>query len=212
MGRESTCIIRRNGDSAEAKVLLEGDELVVRGAMRMRVPFASLTAATARAGVLTLKTAQETVSLELGDLAASWLEKIQNPRTRMDKLGVKPGAEVSVLGDAPADFLAELEKAGAEVTTGRAKKGCTIVFLITDSARSLDKLQKLGEAIAPDGSIWVVHPRGRKDFADTHVFAAAMAAGLVDVKVARFSETHTAEKLVIPVAKRKKRDPSLRSA
>jgi hypothetical protein len=31
---------------------------------------------------------------------------------------------------------------------------------------------------------------------------AGHAAGLVDVKVVAFSETHTAEKFVIPVAKR----------
>ena len=34
------------------------------------------------------------------------------------------------------------------------------------------------------------------------VLNAGKAAGLVDVKVVRFSETHTAEKLVIPVARR----------
>jgi hypothetical protein len=34
------------------------------------------------------------------------------------------------------------------------------------------------------------------------VRTAGKAAGLVDVKVARFSETHTAEKFVVPVAKR----------
>jgi hypothetical protein len=31
---------------------------------------------------------------------------------------------------------------------------------------------------------------------------AGKLAGLVDVKVARFSDTHTAEKFVIPVARR----------
>jgi len=35
-----------------------------------------------------------------------------------------------------------------------------------------------------------------------HVIAAAKEAGLVDVKVVRFSDTHTALKLVIPVARR----------
>jgi hypothetical protein len=37
---------------------------------------------------------------------------------------------------------------------------------------------------------------------DTDVFVEAEKAGLTATKVARFSETHTAEKLVIPVAKR----------
>jgi len=35
------------------------------------------------------------------------------------------------------------------------------------------------------------------------VFSAAKKAGLVDVKVASFSATHTAEKLVVPVKARK---------
>jgi hypothetical protein len=38
--------------------------------------------------------------------------------------------------------------------------------------------------------------------ADVVVMAAARDRGLVDVKVARFSETHTALKLVIPKADR----------
>jgi hypothetical protein len=33
--------------------------------------------------------------------------------------------------------------------------------------------------------------------------AAGKAAGLVDVKVVRFSETHTAEKFVIPKSRRR---------
>jgi hypothetical protein len=37
---------------------------------------------------------------------------------------------------------------------------------------------------------------------DTDVFSAAESAGLVETKVAAFSATHTAEKLVIPLARR----------
>lgn len=47
-----------------------------------------------------------------------------------------------------------------------------------------------------------VRPKGTPAIADTDVIAAGRAAGLVDVKVVRFSATHTAEKLVIPVTKR----------
>jgi hypothetical protein len=41
-----------------------------------------------------------------------------------------------------------------------------------------------------------------KTITEGDVMAAGKAAGLVDVKVVRFSETHTAEKFVIPVALR----------
>ena len=47
-----------------------------------------------------------------------------------------------------------------------------------------------------------VRRKGRKDLTEGDVRAAGKAAGLVDVKVVRFSDTHTAEKFVIPVADR----------
>ena len=56
--------------------------------------------------------------------------------------------------------------------------------------------------IKPDGAVWIVRPKGRKDVTEAETMAAGKRAGLVDVKVVSFSETHTAEKFVIPVAKR----------
>ena len=135
-------------------------------------------------------------------VAKKWADKIANPRSRLDKLGVKRGTKVSVLGQAPPDFMVELETSGAEVSDGKAQKGSDIIFLITHEPSSLKKLPALMKSIEKNGAIWVVHPRGQKNFLDTHVIAAARAAGLTDVKVARFSDTHTAEKLVIPVANR----------
>ena len=52
------------------------------------------------------------------------------------------------------------------------------------------------------GAIWVVYPRGRKDLRETDVIRAGLDAGFVDNKIARFSDTHTAMRLVIPVARR----------
>ena len=49
----------------------------------------------------------------------------------------------------------------------------------------------------------MVSPKGKGALVkDTDVMAAAREAGLVDTKVVSFSDTHTALKLVIPVAKR----------
>jgi hypothetical protein len=60
-------------------------------------------------------------------------------------------------------------------------------------------------AIAPDGAIGVVWPKGRPALKEDHVRSAAALAGLVDVKVAAFSATHSALKLVIPVKNRPRR-------
>jgi hypothetical protein len=43
---------------------------------------------------------------------------------------------------------------------------------------------------------------GRKELTEDHVRAAAKKSGLVDVKVVAFSATHSALKLVIPLARR----------
>lgn len=45
--------------------------------------------------------------------------------------------------------------------------------------------------------VWAVYRKGRKDFNENHVLEGGLAAGLVDVKIARFSDTHSASKFVI---------------
>jgi len=50
--------------------------------------------------------------------------------------------------------------------------------------------------------LWVVAPKGVKEITEADVLAGGRKAGLVDVKVVRFSETHTAHKFVIPKMRR----------
>jgi hypothetical protein len=51
--------------------------------------------------------------------------------------------------------------------------------------------------------VWAIYPKGRRELSEDTVRAAGRRAGLVDVKVVRFSETLGALKLVIPRARRK---------
>ena len=53
-----------------------------------------------------------------------------------------------------------------------------------------------------NGAIWVVYPKGRQDIREVDVIAAGKSAGFTDNKVCRFSETHTALRFVIPIARR----------
>jgi hypothetical protein len=66
----------------------------------------------------------------------------------------------------------------------------------------LRHLKGLRKQIQPAGAIWVVWPKGRKELREDDVRAAAIAMGLVDVKVVSFSETLSALKLMIPRDKR----------
>jgi len=119
----------------------------------------------------------------------------------MEKLGVKPGLVVSVLGVGDADFFEELGHSGAQVSR-RRRRGCDLIFYLADEPADLDQLGDLEALIKRDGAIWVVSPKGRPEIRDVVVIEAAKRAGLVDTKVVRFSETHTTLKLVVPLARR----------
>jgi hypothetical protein len=72
------------------------------------------------------------------------------------------------------------------------------------SAKSdLARLDALREQIKPEGGIWVVWPKGRKEFREDDVRAAGPSMGLVDIKVVAFSETLSALKMVIPLKLRR---------
>ena len=123
----------------------------------------------------------------------------------LDKLGVRFGARVIVVGiDDPA-FLGELStraSVGAAAASG-AGAGADLVFLAADDTAALGRLPALREAIYPGGAIWVVSRKGRAaTLRDVEVMAAAREAGLVDNKVVSFSATHTALRLVVPRAQR----------
>ena len=98
-------------------------------------------------------------------------------------------------------FLDELTAAGADVST-RARKGSDQIYVAVESPKDLARFKALLPSLAPDGAIWAIRRKGLADASEAATMAAGKAAGLVDVKVARFSETHAAEKFVRPVAAR----------
>ena len=118
-----------------------------------------------------------------------------------DRLGVKEGARVSVLGVRDAGFVEELRRWGADVSR-RPRRGSDIVFLAADRVGDLERLVALERSIQRAGAIWVVFPKGRKDIREVDVIAAGPPAGLVDNKVVRFSESHTALRFVVPLTRR----------
>ena len=73
-----------------------------------------------------------------------------------------------------------------------------------DTPKDLGRFVSLQRSLAPDGALWSIRPKGRAEISESVVVAAGKAAGLVDVKVARFSDSHTAEKFVRPRAARLK--------
>ena len=204
MGSEAVCSVRYGSQASEGRALLETSELIFRGDFRLRIPFAEITSLADEDGELRVGYAGDVAVFELGHNAGAWAAKIRNPRGLLDKLGVKPGMRVAVLGVEDADFLTQLRSRIEMLCTGEALADTDIVFYKADRLADLDRLGELRSVLKPAGAIWVVSPKGKGiEVKDTDVMAAARAAGLVDTKVVSFSETHTALRLVIPTADRK---------
>jgi hypothetical protein len=126
-------------------------------------------------------------------------------RPLLDKLGVKPGSKVAVVDmDDPA-FMKLLRERTRDVTTGRPHGLCDLVFLGASSRKDLERIKSVKSWIEPNGAIWVVRPKGgRSELRDTDVIDAGLAAGLVDNKIASFSDTHGAMRLVFRLKDRPK--------
>jgi hypothetical protein len=124
---------------------------------------------------------------------------------RLDKLGVKPGARVALVGLSDAGFEAELRDRTGDVTYGEPAPDTDLVFLAADDVATLATLPALRHRLRPNGAIWVVSRKGKAaTLRDVEVMAAGKAAGLVDNKVVSFDDTRTSLRLVIPVALRPK--------
>jgi hypothetical protein len=194
MGQELMCNARLDGKPAHGKAMLETDYVLFRGESRVKIPFASMRSVKANGDWLTIAAPEAKLELELGARTKKWADKILHPPSLLDKLGVKPGMRVKIIG-AP-ELRKEIEQRGATI----AVKNSDIIFYQTNRKSGLARLRDL--STTPDGAIWIIYPKGAREITEMDVIGAIRAAGLKDVKVASFSATHTALKAVVPLSQR----------
>lgn len=202
MGNEANCAASLGRQKARGKALLETAELIFRSedeALRLKIPFSSIKSAKAVDGELRLEIPEGLAVFALGANAAKWCEKILHPKTRLEKLGVKANATVSLFGDFDAEFIAELRSTTKNVTTGKVADGFEAIFFSAGAAKDLAQVAKLAKNLKGATSLWIVYPKGQKAITENDVLAAGRKGQLKDVKVVGFSPTHTALKFVLPV-------------
>jgi hypothetical protein len=139
------------------------------------------------------------------------MKDVPSTRPRIDKLGVKPDHDVLLLGiEDDRSFLGELKARGARVRTG-GSGAADLIFATFRHRHDLRRLPALVPRLKADGALWTLRPKGSQDLTEAEMMRAGQDAGLVDVKVVSFSPTLTAEKFVIPVAKRARHRPDAAS-
>jgi len=203
MGQEIRCTAAFGSRSEQGRAYLEGNELTFRGeaGLRLQIPFGQVTEMGAVDGVLQLTWPGGRAEFHLGDHAEKWLSKIRHPKSMVEKLGIKEGMRVAVLG-LDNDFLSQVEGRTTDVSPTKPKKESDVILCRFETLDSLGRIPELKVYLKGNGAIWTVYPKGRKDITQAAVMEAGKAAGLVDTKVVGFSETHSALKWVIPVAQR----------
>jgi hypothetical protein len=198
MGKETICAVQFGKQRSKGKALLETSEILFRGDFRLKIPFGTVKSARAANGELRVQTAEGLAIFELGAEAEKWLDKILHPKSRIEKLGIKPDARVALVGQFEADFVQELSALTKAVTKEKVAPDREWVFYAANSLKELAAVSKLAKTMKGAAALWIVYPKGQKSVTENDVLTAGRKASLKDVKVVGFSATHTALKFVIP--------------
>ncbi len=203
MGNEVKGTVRAGKERHQGKILLETSEIIFRGAeFRLKIPFKEMSDVSASKGELLVKTKNGTTVFEVGSPAEKWREKILHPKTRPQKLGVKPRTRIGLAGEFDADFLQELKASKAAILGEASADSPEITFLAVQAKGSLPAIARQAKKLGGAQSLWVVYPKGKKEITEIDVINAGRKTGLKDVKVVGFSATHTALKFVLPLEER----------
>ena len=193
MGREAQVHAAFADGVDWGRLQYEAPKLIFRGTSRRVFDGAALQGVRANGADLLLA---DGARFTLGEVQATrWADAIANPKSRLEKIGVKPRMRVAVIGLADATFSAELVACGASVQNDLS--ALDLLFYAADSAEDLAKVGDLAPALAAKGALWIISHKGKgATVKDIEVMAAAKAVGLVDNKVVGFSDTLTALRFV----------------
>ncbi|WP_184717638.1 DUF3052 family protein [Caulobacter sp.] len=194
MGKEASGVWGQLSEGeSEGKLLWEPPKLIFRGAYRGIYQGHALKHVRVEGDDLVLRDGTR-FTMEPGQ-AQTWVHAIENPPTRLDKLGVKPGMTVVIDGLEDAAFLAELS---ARVEPVEADENVDLLFLAAEDLADLDRLEDWAGALADKGAVWVVAQKGKgAPLKDAEILEAARGLGFVDTKVCAFSTTHSALRFVV---------------
>jgi hypothetical protein len=206
MGQERECTLRLGRRRIEGEALLETSEILFRpadGSKRLKFAFADISKSVkAVDGELRFHTEDGPAVLELGPAAEKWAEKILHPKSRSEKLGVKSGMQVAIIGEFDAEFRNELRAIVEKVSEGKITDGAELIFVAVESEKDLAGVAKIAKSVKGAAGMWIVYPKGKKKITENDVIGAGRKTGLKDVKVVGFSPTHTALKFVLPFDRR----------
>ncbi len=191
MGREAICECTIVGTTAEVKALLESDELILRGNIRMRAPLHTLRDVRVESESLCFNLDKHPIQLRLGAAAAkSWAKKIKSPPPSLaDKLGIA-GKTVRTIGPISDRALDSAINSAARISA----RNPDLILSYVDTSESLAAtLREAKTQLARSIPIWLVYRKGAGHALNESAIRTCLRAqGLMDTKVASVSAELTA--------------------
>lgn len=190
MGREAIAQCSWAGQTAEAKVLLESQEIILRGGIKARIPRSSITAFAAEGDMLRVTAPGGTLEARLGEKeAAKWAEALAKPAPSLaSKLGI--GGEKPAFLHGETDDEALLDALAGHHSVDRAGQASVVIAMIAGEG-DLDAAVEL--AGAHGLMLWCVYLKGKAAaFGDTAIRSYLRGAGWMDNKTCAVSDRLTA--------------------
>jgi hypothetical protein len=197
MGREASCECTFNGTTAKVKALLETNELILRGDIRMTAPLHSLSKVRVESDTLCFNLDKHPMQLHLGAKAAeSWAKKIKTPPPPLaDKLGIT-GKTVRTIGPIADKALYSALCSAALV---RAENPDLILSVVETPESLASTLRDAQKQLARSIPIWLVYRKGPgHPINESHIRSTLRALGYMDTKVASVSAEFTALRFNLP--------------
>jgi hypothetical protein len=196
MGREAECECDCNGTRLRVKALVEPPELILRGAIRRRLPFSDLTEVRIDGEELRFGYGTDRYALTLGRMmAAKWTQVLTTPPpTLAKKLGISAETVVRMIGKVDDDAL---RLALGSVKAVSDTEPDLILARVNTPAELASALRTAVIQLGAGVPIWFVYPKGRGHaLTENAVRTAALAEGIVDTKVCAVSSILTALRFV----------------
>jgi hypothetical protein len=197
MGREANCQCRWAAESAPCKVLLETNELIVRGPIRRRAPISSLTDVLVQGDQLHFRAGADEVALKLGaNLAQSWAKKLTTqPPSLATKLGISHDTHLLLIGEFESGELKSAIAAGG--THGRSANSVNLILALVRTITDLNYTLDIYSTQHTNPPIWIIYPKGpKKPMSESEIRGTLRHQGFIDTKVASVSTTLTALRFI----------------
>ena len=197
MGREAICECTFDGTTTKVKALLESEELILRGDIRLRAPLHALHHVRVESESLCFNLDKGPIRLDLGAAAAkSWAKKIKTPpRSLADKLGIT-GKTVRTIGPISDRALDSALNSAARIS---ARKPDLILSCVDTPESLAATLQEAKAQLARSVPIWLVYRKGPgHPLNESAIRTTLRANGLMDTKVASVSAELTALRFSLP--------------